>query len=1357
MKIYIFISNLLNKMAVLIKNSYSVVMKKMSLQEMLTNQVQRTPRLKPEYPVGELVLEDPARPSGKPTFSWLTIIIPPVGMMLIAIFMSTLTRSYTMMISTMSMTLLTVVVSVMNYKSSVKKHLEHNKKLEKKYLNYLFEVRNDLQSAASMQREAYTYTHPGILDCIEIVRSRSKQLWERTSIEDDFLNNRIGLGVQPISLVPTYSSKTKATDDENPLEEIAAKICEEMYFVRDVPVYIPLKNINTLGIFGRKQEVRNFLNAVIVHLTTHQGYDDIRIVCAMQPDDLEHWEWLKWLPHTWDKERRVRSLATTSYEASNLADELIPILKKREKDSQNSYGLRTLQTPHYVFLMFAPELWGSTEMMNVLLSNQSQLGATSIFISEKIDVALPLNCQAILEIRDGKGTVRKDTRQLLNHLADHFLADSLDKRNSEFFARSLSPLRIKEGQNNSYIPPMVTFLESFKVDQVEELNVLQRWSSNQANRALSIPLGLGAGGKSLMFDMHEKSYGPHGLVAGTTGSGKSELLQSLLLGLAVNYHPHEVAFVLIDYKGGGMANAFQGLPHLVGTITNLGGNQINRALASIKSELLRRQRLFSDASVTSIDQYIILYRNKEVSLPLPHLIMVVDEFAELKSDQPEFMKELVSAARVGRSLGIHLILATQKPSGVVDDQIWSNSRFKLCLKVQTPSDSQEMLKRPEAAEIKEKGRGYLQVGNNEVFTLFQSSWSGAPYHTGDSDGAEKPQMDVVTLGGERRPLLPKVKNNDETAQISELQAVVDHIAALSAEHSIGEAFQLWLPPLPETLGLTEVLDPQRIWNGAVWQPQADNLTATVGRVDNPADQEQYNLDIHFSQNGHLLVYGAPSSGKTTLLKTIIMSLALKYDPDYVHFYILDFGTRTLGVFHELPHLGDIIYPEDEQKLGKLISWLLSQLDERKRKFSQLGISNLVSYCAATGEKVPYIVILLDNYTGFAEAYDDHVIDLAKLVREGGNYGIYFVFAANAVSSYPYRISQNVKQALVYQMSDRMDYSSILGRTEGVEPANTVGRGLLKDNRILEFHTALPVEGSSDDQMAASLRRISAEMKKVAGELSPAGITVIPDKLTLAELLKHSRKEHAEDADYFVPFGLDWNTTLPAEINVKQVSNFVVSYTSLQQVDFRFNSLVQALHETSDQVSKEFHLLDSGVVELAGVRANPVLTRFMDTAEEFLELTLSLIEQLQMRKNDARQAFAEAAVPETFDETSYILSKYPLLVILMPHFKSAFDLMENDSLDHLERIARFGGGLGVLLIAGSTPAELSQMQLTTDLACELINSGNALLSGGAASEHMSYAATLEPLDYHELNQVMDVSEAILLTEGVSRRIKMITEL
>lgn len=203
--------------------------------------------------------------------------------------------------------------------------------------------------------------------------------------------------------------------------------------------------------------------------------------------------------------------------------------------------------------------------------------------------------------------------------------------------------------------------------------------------------------------------------------------------------------------------------------------------------------------------------------------------------------------------------------------------------------------------------------------------------------------------------------------------------------------------------------------------------------------------------------------------------------------------------------------------------------------------------------------------------------------------------------------------------------------------------------------------------------------------------------------------------------------------------------------------MQTFHDSADQVTKEFYLLDSGVANLAGLRANPVLTRYMDTAEAFLELTQSLIEQLQLRKNDARQASADSPEPGAFDEAGYILSKYPLLVILMPHFKSAFDLMDNESLDHLERIARFGGRLGVLLMVGSNAVELSKMQLTTELAGELINSGNALLSGGAPSDHTCYAAVMEHLDYDELNRGMDASEAMLLTEGVIRRLKMITEL
>ena len=217
----------------------------------------------------------------------------------------------------------------------------------------------------------------------------------------------------------------------------------------------------------------------------------------------------------------------------------------------------------------------------------------------------------------------------------------------------------------------------------------------------------------VFLDLHEKFHGPHGLVAGTTGSGKSEILQSYILSMATLFHPYEVGFVIIDFKGGGMVNQFRRLPHLNGAITNIDGSEIERSLLSIRAELRKRQELFARYDVNHIDAYIRKYKNNETDIPLPHLILIVDEFAELKSDQPEFMKELISTARIGRSLGVHLILATQKPSGVVDNQIWSNSRFKLCLKVQNKEDSNEVLKSPLAAEIKEPGRAYLQVGTVE--------------------------------------------------------------------------------------------------------------------------------------------------------------------------------------------------------------------------------------------------------------------------------------------------------------------------------------------------------------------------------------------------------------------------------------------------------------------------------------------------------------------------------------------------------------------------------------------------------------------------------------------------------------------
>ena len=321
---------------------------------------------------------------------------------------------------------------------------------------------------------------------------------------------------------------------------------------------------------------------------------------------------------------------------------------------------------------------------------------------------------------------------------------------------------------------------------------------------MAVPMGVDAKNDIVYLDLHEKAHGPHGLVAGTTGSGKSEFLQTYILSLATLFHPYEVSFVIIDFKGGGMVNQFKDLPHLAGSITDIDGREIDRSLMSIHAELNKRKELFAQAGVNQIDAYIKKYRAKEVRVPLPHLILIVDEFAELKADQPEFMKELISTARIGRSLGIHLILATQKPSGVVDAQIWSNSRFRVCLKVATPEDSKEMLKTPLAAEIREPGRAYLQVGNDEIFELFQSAYSGGSADSEIAMGQRDYHICSVELNGVKEEIFVSKYEKKQGEDITQLQNIVDYIHQYCEDQKIAHLPGICLPSLSTIIHTDEL-------------------------------------------------------------------------------------------------------------------------------------------------------------------------------------------------------------------------------------------------------------------------------------------------------------------------------------------------------------------------------------------------------------------------------------------------------------------------------------------------------------------------------------------------------------------------
>ena len=638
------------------------------------------------------------------------------------------------------------------------------------------------------------------------------------------------------------------------------------------------------------------------------------------------------------------------------------------------------------------------------------------------------------------------------------------------------------------------------------------------------------------LNLHEKAHGPYGLIAGTTGSGKSETIQSYILSLAVNFHPHDVAFLLIDYKGGGMANLFKNLPHLLGTITNLDGAQSMRALASINAEIHRRERLFREFEVNHINQYQKKFKNGEATEPLPHLFLISDEFAELKVNQPDFIKELVSIARVGRSLGVHLILATQKPSGVVDDQIWSNSRFKLALKVADRTDSMEMLKTPDAAEITQTGRAYLQVGNNEVYELFQSAWSGADYQPDkDEMGIEDHTIYLINDLGQYEVLNQDLSGLDLAEDIkevpTELEAIVSQIQLLTESQQIPPVPQPWLPPLKERMTLQELepIQPQEAWE------QKKPVSVLLGMADIPQAQKQEPVSVNLSKDGHILLYGSPGTGKTTFLQSAAMDLARKFSPKDITLYLMDFGTNGLAPLGQLPQVADTMLLDQTEKIAKFVRIMERELNRRKKLLSDYGVGTLDLYRQASGQQEPAIVILLDSYESMKEeAYEAELFKLlVRISREGLSIGVHLLVTAGRQSNLRAQFYANFKHQLSLPQNDFGEVRSIVGSTPLAKTMEDIkGRALMKRDEVDVIQLALPVAGANDAQVLNNLRQEVASLQEAWTGQRPSAIPMVPEELTEADFYSRASVQAAYKQG-LVPLGLDMETVEPITWNISK--------------------------------------------------------------------------------------------------------------------------------------------------------------------------------------------------------------------------------
>ena len=923
----------------------------------------------------------------------------------------------------------------------------------REYRTRLGELRDELEDGRRREVRARREAAPSAVELLARARGLDPALWERRATDSDFLRLRLGAADRPALLGLRVESGGDAS-----LRKEAEELGAWYATAADVPVELPLAELGATGLCGPPERVDAQARWLVAQAAVLHSPNELVIAAAVGDGRAPEWQWLLWLPHVARDTGPISGgLVTGPLAARGLVEEVLRVIREREEQADAGFGSSRLASPSLLLVLdeaVAPE----RPLVAELLGKAATAGVAVVWLgSARRD--LPGECAGIVELDEGAARLTFTDARSGETIGD-VTADGLAVDLAETLALTLAPIRDASAARGGGLPNRVALLELLGVADVDPGWVGERWRGRSV--ALAAVIGVA---KDRSFAVDLRADGPHGLVAGMTGAGKSELLQTLIASLAVSQPPDRLSFLLIDYKGGAAFKECMRLPHTVGVVTDLDRHLTERALASFNAELQRRERLLRDAGAKDLPDL----ESRDQQKAPASLVIVIDEFATLAKEVPEFIDGVVDVAQRGRSLGVHLVLATQRPGGVVSENIRANTNLRIALRVNEAAESTDVIGVPDAARIPRErpGRAYARTGHGEL-TEFQTAYAGEQSRRGGDDRSIR----VRRLGAGGREAVGDGRG--ATARETDLQLLVAATAAAAERLTIEWPSSPWLPPLPPLVALESLAEPE--------EPRRE---AVVGVVDEPAAQRQDVFRLDLETEGSLLVYGASGAGKTAFLRTLALSLARGCGPDDLQLFGLDFATRGLTTLNQLPHCGSVISGEDEERTARLFAFLRATLERRRALFAEHGVFTLSElHRRGAAEPTPRIVVLLDNYSGFVAAFErvnlgELVETLPRLVGDGRPLGVHFAIAADRRGAVPNTLAGIIPAKIVLRMADDDEFTSL-----GVPARAFRGAQLPPGRGFLPGGTELQVALAGGDPSAEGQARAIAELAEAARSRYP---------------------------------------------------------------------------------------------------------------------------------------------------------------------------------------------------------------------------------------------------------------------------------